>query len=120
MRARYSAYALGNDDFILDTWAIETRPASLALNPQTRWISLKIQKKDELPIACTHNMISFSAFFIEETQLFELTETSTFVCRGGTWYYLEGESTIKTIKLSGNGACPCGSGKKCKRCCIRN
>ena len=36
MRSRYSAFAVGDADYLLATWHPTTRPAELALDPEQR------------------------------------------------------------------------------------
>jgi len=42
MRARYSAFALGEGAFLLATWHPDVRPASLELDPELHWYRLDI------------------------------------------------------------------------------
>jgi SEC-C motif-containing protein len=61
--------------------------------------------------------VSFSARFILQDKLQQLTELSRFVYCTGRWFYLDGElSPTPVQKISRNDACPCGSGKKYKVC----
>lgn len=61
--------------------------------------------------------VSFSARFILQDKLQQLTELSRFVHCAGRWFYLDGELTPTAVqKISRNDACPCGSGKKYKVC----
>lgn len=55
MRSRYSAYVLGLENYLLATWHISTRPASLGLadqSPQPAWLGLTV-KRHENPTAET-------------------------------------------------------------------
>jgi SEC-C motif domain protein len=42
MRSRYSAFAVGQADYLRATWHPTTRPATLTLEPGMRWLGLKI------------------------------------------------------------------------------
>ena len=42
MRARYSAFALGNSMYLLASWHPDVRPASLELDPELRWYRLDL------------------------------------------------------------------------------
>ena len=42
MRSRYSAYAVGDDAYLHDSWHPSTRPRSIALDPARRWVQLEI------------------------------------------------------------------------------
>jgi len=61
--------------------------------------------------------VSFSARFMLQDKLHQLTELSRFVCCAERWFYLDGRLSPKPAqKISRNDACPCGSGKKYKVC----
>ena len=113
MRSRYSAYALKNETYLLNSWHEFTRPDSLELkNDTTQWRKLKI-------IFSSENAVHFVAFFSDaiknKERIFSLYEKSEFI-KDKHWLYLEGKD-LKTIELSKNMRCPCQSGKKFKRCC---
>src|SRR6056300_1552674 len=42
MRARYTAYALGDESFLLRSWHPITRPLNLPLDTQAKWLSLTV------------------------------------------------------------------------------
>ena len=50
MRSRYSAYVLGDEAYLLDTWHPRTRPAELDLDRdgRVRWLGLKVRKHEVL------------------------------------------------------------------------
>ena len=43
MRSRYSAFAVGDLDYLLAPWHPSTRPAELALDDELRWVRLDVQ-----------------------------------------------------------------------------
>jgi SEC-C motif domain protein len=43
MRSRYSAFVEGHTAYLLNTWAQETRPDVLELDPGQRWLGLRIR-----------------------------------------------------------------------------
>ena len=43
MRSRYSAFAVGDADYLLATWHPATRPASVNLDPAIEWRRLRIR-----------------------------------------------------------------------------
>src|SRR5579862_3926574 len=43
MRSRYSAFAVGDADYLLATWHPTGRPASLELDPAIEWRRLRIR-----------------------------------------------------------------------------
>ncbi len=108
MRSRYSAYVLKLSDYLLDTWHASTRPLNLDISSDdTPWLRLLI-------IATESEHVEFAAFYRGG----QLHEKSRFVNEEGRWYYLDGE-VLPPIeeKVGRNAPCPCGSGKKFKRCC---
>ncbi len=120
MRARYSAYMLCKKDFILGSWAFETRPEVLTIKSETRWFSLEIVDSGPVSAQSTSAHVSFIAKYIEDKTIFILEEQSTFIKRSNCWFYLSGVSRSVSQKLGGKAKCPCGSGKKFKRCCLQD
>lgn len=93
MRSRYTAYALGNEAYVLSTWHASTRPASLNLReqPAPSWIGLKVlrhEQQDE-----NHAIVEFVARYKVNGRAFRMQETSRFVKEEGCWYYLDGNVT---------------------------
>ena len=119
MRARYSAFALYREDFLLVTWARETRPKQIPIDRSVRWVSLIIHEPDSAAIKDDSAIITFTAQFISERNLICLLERSTFLKRSGRWYYLDGAAETTMRKVTSNENCPCDSGKKFKRCCLK-
>lgn len=89
MRSRYSAYALGLNDYLLATWHPSTRPASLAHDgPAPKWIGLQVLRhaiQDE-----DHGSVEFVARCRIAGRAERMHETSRFVREDGRWYYLDG------------------------------
>lgn len=91
MRSRYSAFALGLDDYIQRSWHISTRPApsGVTLDPQQRWIGLQIKRHQ--PIDSEHALVEFIARYKINGRAFVLHETSRFVREGEHWFYVDGD-----------------------------
>jgi SEC-C motif-containing protein len=54
----------------------------------------------------------------DNNQRLSLHELSSFRQDDGRWYYVDGITPTQKPKKTGrNDACPCGSGKKFKKCC---
>ena len=121
MRSRYSAYVKGNESYLLATWHHSTRPEALALDEHpVAWEGLEIvrvvggKKKDR------KGRVEFIASFEDAGRISVLHEKSRFIRENGYWYYLDGlrqDSNEIAPQVARNAACPCGSGKKYKRCC---
>ena len=96
MRSRYSAYVLGRDDYLRDTWHRQTRPAGPLLpDPPVRWLGLEL-RRHAVPDA-DHAVVEFVARSKLGGRAARLHETSRFVRQGGRWYYVDGD-------LHGSGA----------------
>lgn len=122
MRSRYTAYALADVDYLLSSWHASTRPppAQLRGHATPNWVGLQLlgnwpgEDVDEA-------FVEFEARYREAGHLVTLHEVSRFRREAGRWYYLDGTSSSPRGQASRtparNAACPCGSGKKYKRCC---
>ena len=91
MRSRYSAYALGNEPYLLSTWHASTRPALLNLDeqPAPKWMGLKILRHEQPDDG--HAMVEFIARYKLNGRAFKLQEASRFVKEGGRWFYVDGD-----------------------------
>lgn len=108
MRSRFSAYVLQQTDYLYQTWHPETRPALSELaDVSVQWQQLKV-------IAAGEDTVEFLAIGNTEGQPIILHELSRFSHADGQWFYVDGQIFTPPSK---NRACPCGSGKKFKRCC---
>lgn len=121
MRARYSAYVMGNRDFILQTWHPDTRPPQLDLDPDNVWTGLIIHNTVNGGANDTDGTVEFTAMLVSNGTPTQVREYSQFLRGPSGWQYLDGElakgTPVKKTKVSRNAPCPCGSGKKFKRCC---
>lgn len=94
MRSRYSAYALGRGDYLMATWAEETRPADLdlATPPQPQWLGLEVRHAHE---EGDNAVVEFIARCKINGRAQRLQERSRFVRRRlgeeWRWYYVDGE-----------------------------
>lgn len=116
MRSRYSAYVLKLDDYVLHTWHSSTRPVSLELShDDTKWQHLRIIDTEQGKEDDETGMVEFAAIYTGG----QLHERSRFVREAGRWFYVDGEilPPVKEVKAGRNEPCPCGSGKKFKKCC---
>ncbi|MCH9638511.1 MAG: SEC-C domain-containing protein [Betaproteobacteria bacterium] len=121
MRSRYTAYVACDNDYLLQTWHMDTRPEQLELEREINWLSLEI-------ISCRHGMhnaivnegyVEFIARYTKKGRTLMLHELSRFQCENEQWFYVDGKifSQPAPKKTARNTLCPCGSGKKFKRCC---
>lgn len=94
MRSRYTAYVLGEAGYLRATWAAETCPADLDVDPDApgapRWLGLAVKRHE--PIDETHARVEFVARYKNGGRAFRLHELSRFT-RGddGRWRYVDGD-----------------------------
>ncbi|TKC89429.1 hypothetical protein FAZ69_10845 [Trinickia terrae] len=94
MRSRYSAYVLGDSDYLRATWDSATCPADLDLDPQSpdapRWIGLQVKRFEAAD--ATHAIVEFVARYKVGGRAQRLHEVSRFV-RGADarWRYVDGD-----------------------------
>jgi SEC-C motif-containing protein len=91
MRSRYSAYVLGLEHYLNDSWHPATRPATLERDavPRPRWLGLTI--KSHVPLDDHHATVEFVARYKLNGRAFKLHETSRFERVAGRWVYVDGE-----------------------------
>ena len=116
MRSRFSAFALGLNDYLLSSWHHSTRPASLAPEPGVVWKGLQIVSASQQGDTGT---VHFRATCLERGRWSQLEEQSRFVREQGHWFYLDGDYQSSELATGRNDPCPCGSGVKFKKCCGR-
>ncbi|MCF6324732.1 MAG: YchJ family protein [Gammaproteobacteria bacterium] len=115
MRSRYSAYTLNDRHYLSSTWHATTRPARLDLNQesQSSWLGLKICNIRAGDATDSNGTVEFIARYQTEEVTKVIHEISYFVKEDERWFYVDGTLSQPTQ----NSPCPCGSGKKYKRCC---
>lgn len=91
MRSRYTAYAEGNEAYILATWDPQTRPASLELDPERRWLGLNVRDTEAGGREDTTGVVEFVARARLRGQGMRLHERSRFRRIDGDWYYIDGD-----------------------------
>ncbi|MBU0964941.1 MAG: SEC-C domain-containing protein [Proteobacteria bacterium] len=121
MRSRYTAYVVRDVSYILRTWHPSTRPARIDPHTIPAWNGLEIigpETIDETGRATVEFKARASA---SSVRMLLLHENSRFVRENGHWLYVDGdvrESVDKATNKPGrNSPCPCGSGRKFKKCC---
>ncbi len=127
MRARYSAYVTGDIDFIESTHSLERRDAvdveeTRKWSSESEWLGLEIVSTKKGGVNDNVGTVEFKATFNQNGITHIHHEISTFKKIEGKWYFDDGEIIPATVVRSGekigrNDPCPCGSGKKYKKCC---
>jgi SEC-C motif-containing protein len=91
MRSRYSAYVLGLEAYLLESWHPDTRPATVELDatPRPQWLGLTV--KTFTPQDERHATVEFVARYKLNGRAFKLHETSRFEQIDGRWLYVDGK-----------------------------
>jgi len=117
MRSRYSAYVLEDLEYLTETWHPDYRPAGMLIDPRIHWIGLEIIATEERNQQAT---VEFEARLLVDAKVEAMHQKSAFTLGQGRWLYIDGEMlspSFEPWKPGRNESCPCGSGKKFKRCC---
>ncbi|MGH8021636.1 MAG: YchJ family protein [Opitutaceae bacterium] len=128
MRSRYTAYVVRAFDHLKDTLTEEQRADFSADEAakwaeSSEWLGFTILNKVKGEAGDDEGLVEFSARFRAGGKEHEHVEASRFVRVEGKWHYAgmlatKGETVRReTPKIGRNDPCPCGSGKKYKRCC---
>jgi len=94
MRSRYSAYVLGLEPYLLDTWHPSTRPAALGLAEQqgVKWLGLSVKRHEQSDE--NNAVVEFVARFRSGGgRAQRMHEVSRFVREDGCWLYIEAVDT---------------------------
>ncbi len=126
MRARYSAYTKIEMDFIYESIHPEHRqdydPAGTKTWAESsEWIGLDIVDTVRGLENDSNGEVEFIARFKQDGTLHEHHENALFKKKDGLWFFTDGAMVkpkpIVVNKIGRNEPCPCGSGKKYKKCC---
>jgi SEC-C motif-containing protein len=89
MRSRYSAWVMGNIDYLLQTWHPRTRPSKLDPVPgDLRWLGVEVRKHDQQDES--HATVEFVARSKQGGRATRLHEISRFERLDGRWVYVDG------------------------------
>lgn len=88
MRARYTAFAVGDADYLMSTWHPSVRPPRLTIDPALRWTRLAVLGTDRGGLFDDAGTVRFRAVYVEGGKRGVLAETSSFARRDGQWTYL--------------------------------
>jgi SEC-C motif-containing protein len=121
MRSRYTAYVVKDVNYLLRTWHSSERPATIVSAKIPDWYGLHIVRTEAGNESDTHGVVEFKAKAAFKKKLWNFHEVSRFVKENNQWFYIDGD-VIKSppaisSKVGRNAPCPCGSGKKYKKCC---
>ena len=142
MRSRYTAYTMKNVDYIKKTLAPESQKdfdmkEVKAWAEKANWKGLKILSTQHGQVGDKKGTVEFIATFEQDGEDIDHHEVSKFRKNNqGEWMFVDGDAHThragedhhhhhprqQTIireepKVGRNDPCPCGSGKKYKKCC---
>jgi SEC-C motif-containing protein len=129
MRSRYTAYVEENVPYIRDSHDPETRDgfdeaATADWARRATWLGLQVLSTRAGGEGDEQGEVEFVARFRDERKVeHRHHERSKFIKREGRWYFQDGElqaqppAVRSAPKVGRNDPCPCGSGKKYKKCC---
>ncbi len=128
MRARYAAYATKNIAFLKDSAGPEIQAdfddkACKEWAEASTWQGLDILGTDRGGENDDEGYVEFIAHYAANGQAVEHHEHAYFKRLEGEWRFIDGEieSGVPYVreapKIGRNDPCPCGSGKKYKKCC---
>ncbi|MBC7387032.1 MAG: SEC-C domain-containing protein [Cryobacterium sp.] len=127
LRARYSAFVVGNIDFILSSHHSKTRgevnrEEITNWSKDSKWEGLVILQKEAGEATDSTGTIVFHAKYVFDGELQNHYEKATFEKENGDWKFLDaqglqnGPYVRAEPKLGRNDPCHCGNGKKFKKC----
>ncbi len=90
MRSRYSAFAVGDADYLLRTWHPSTRPTALELDDAVEWLRLEIRATERGGAGELDGSVEFIAHYWvgPHRERGQQHEHSAFVRERGDWYYV--------------------------------
>ncbi len=127
MRSRYTAFALGQIDYLTDTLAPEARadfdPIEAGSTARDAvWQGLEVRAITDGGRDDETGLVEFVARFRLRGDQRVHHELARFRREQGRWVCAGGDMDPKgpprrVVKVGRNDPCPCGSGKKYKKCC---
>lgn len=127
MRSRYTAVTQGRIDHLDATHAPEAREdfdkdQTQAMATDATWNGLEVRRVEGGTASDQTGTVEFVARFLLRGKQFAHHELASFRREAGQWVYVDGQMNPKqpprrVEKVGRNDPCPCGSGKKHKKCC---
>ncbi len=106
MRSRYEAFVRQDWQYIADTSMHQTIE-ELSDSSSIEWLKLDV-------LNAYDDIVEFKAYYKMNGKIEVLHEKSSFIKIENTWKYKDGDLYPSSIQR--NEICPCGSGKKFKKC----
>jgi SEC-C motif domain protein len=130
MRSRYSAFVLGRGDYLAATLSAEQQKDFdvedfNTSSANTKWQGLDIRGTSDGGEDDETGTVEFVARYKAGTDQISHHELAMFTREDGRWVFadcvMNPKPETRTVeKIGRNAPCPCGSGKKYKKCCGAN
>jgi SEC-C motif-containing protein len=128
MRSRYAAYALGDIDYIVQTHDPDRvgeidRASTEAWSKNAQWQGLEILSTEAGGPDDQQGVVEFCARYKIKNVTINHRERAEFRKHEGGWVFVDGKEIAPPPvkrdepRVGRNDTCPCGSGKKHKKCC---
>jgi SEC-C motif domain protein len=128
MRSRYTAYVQENIDYLKETLTPAQQADFSAEDTrkwarESEWLGLEVRATEKGGAEDEQGKVEFAAHFNANGQKQTHYETALFEKVDGQWRYAgieepQGQTVRReNPKIGRNDPCPCGSGKKYKKCC---
>jgi SEC-C motif-containing protein len=128
MRSRYSAHVRGAIDYLVETYDPDTRAsvdraATARWARESEWLGLTVLATEAGGPADERGIVEFEARYRSAGGAPQVhRERSRFRRHDGRWTYVDGTAlkpapVVRAASVGRNDPCPCGSGKKHKKCC---
>ncbi len=129
MRSRYTAYVVGKVEhleYTLDDKGRESfdLESTREWSENTKWNELEVVSVERGGVDDDDGVVEFMARYEMDDQQLEHHERASFKKEDGRWAFIEGRVIGRDPyrrdepKVGRNDPCPCGSGKKFKKCCM--
>jgi SEC-C motif-containing protein len=129
MRARYTAYTRVDVPYLMASLHPSKKEAADEESARrwassSEWLGLQVVATQGGGPRDTEGVVQFTARFRDRKgDAHTHHEVASFVKEDGRWLFMEGQApepvqqVRTTPKIGRNDPCPCGSGKKFKKCC---
>jgi SEC-C motif-containing protein len=129
MRSRYSAFVKGDIDYLYETLSPDqrkdfNRETTSEWARKSEWLGLDIVETENGLEADATGTVTFTAHFGRDGKALTHKEKSLFTRDPGdrSWQFaqelsLKSQPVVLGAQPGRNDPCPCGSGKKYKKCC---
>jgi len=128
MRSRYTAFTLADSAYLLETIHPDKREghdekALLKWANNSEWLGLEVIDTQDGGTDDQEGIVEFVARYMQKGSRVNHHELAVFKKVEDTWYFYDGsvpeqKQVIRSgPKIGRNDPCPCGSGKKYKKCC---